>query len=134
MAFGTWGVSIRDNITGKSCIIGMSVDQTGLGYQTFSADSAYSGGGSFVANERDPNIWIRLEYDGTNLNVYFSYNGLYFNLIKSVAVSVFLGAGNVASHVGFGINANNAWLGGAGASTLGAIVMDVLSWECIAIS
>lgn len=118
------GLSVRNSTSGKSSLFGASGDDGGiLGFVNFANDTTFNNDGPFSGEEKPSDFWIKIQNDGTNINVFYSKNGSTFVLVQSQAIaSTFLAA--APTHVGFGINSNNS----AGSPPLFTVAFDLQSW------
>ena len=129
----TWhalGLIVRDSASGRSVLSGFVHEAGGIGVLNFSADSTYASFASYGGSQYPwrNDFWIRLEYDGTNCNLYLSMDGAYWSLHKRHAATALWGyLTNPATHVGFAYNSNNA--GGGDIPN----ELDVLSWQLVAL-
>ncbi|WP_257556395.1 hypothetical protein [Sphingobium sp. CFD-2] len=125
-SYMAWGLVVRDSASSKSVILGFDWEAGGVGGVRMTNDTTYSAFISFGGNQipYPSDIWMRLKYDGTDCNMYHSYDGVYWTRTASYAGTALWGfLTNAATHVGFGYNANNS-----GGTDLGQEV-DLLSWS-----
>jgi hypothetical protein len=120
--FEAWGLVVRDSATGNSMVFGFDVEAGGLGFLKMNSDTSYSGFVSLGGMAYQPNIWIRLTYDGTLCTMFISFDGNYWSPVYQVTSTKWGFLTNPATHYGFGYNANNNGNGGW------AQEVDVLSW------
>lgn len=125
------GLVIRENASGNSLMVGVEGDQQQLGYYSFASDTSFSSDGALGAGNRDcpSDWWMRASYTGTTVDVSLSYDGDYFNLIQSFALSSFFSS-TAPTHVGIGLDPNNSAIG---STTHGSVVLDCLSWALVSL-
>ena len=124
-SYMSWGLVVRDASNGKSVIFGFGYEAGGLGGVRMTSDTSYSAYLSLGGNQLpyQQNIWLRLEYDGINCNMWHSFDGYYWTRTVQYGATALWGfLTNAATHVGFGYNANNAGGGDIGQE------VDLLSW------
>lgn len=124
-SYMSWGLVVRDSSSGKSAIFGFGYEAGGIGGVRMASDTSYNTYLSFGGNQLpyQQNIWLRLEYDGTNCNMWHSFDGYYWTRTVQYGATALWGfLANAATHVGFGYNANNSGGGDIGQE------VDLLSW------
>jgi hypothetical protein len=124
-SFMAWGLVVRDSASSKSVVFGFDFEAGGLGGVKMTNDTTYNGALNLGGNQLpyQMNIWIRLDYDGTNCTMRISADGVYWSQVIQYASSALWGfLTNAATHYGFGYNANNSGNGGVNQE------VDLLSW------
>lgn len=98
---------IRDSTGGNIQAFGASGFQNGLAHYDFNGPTTLASYGNLTGTgaTMPPEFWMRLHYDGTNLNLQISTNGTTFLNVYQTTLTAFLAA--APDKVGFGMDPNN---------------------------
>lgn len=105
VAWVGWGIMIANFAANKHLLFGPKYNNDGLGRYRFSTYDTYVNTDTWTPLECPEVFWLKVEFDGTNLYYFISYDGEFWSKLYQEAVGAYLGT---PDRVGFGVNPNHA--------------------------
>lgn len=106
VAWCGWGIVIANFASNKHALFGVKYANDGIGRYRFSTYNTFIDIDTWTPLECPEIFWLKVEYDGTNVSYFISYDGDYWSKLYQDAVTAFYGS--APDRVGFGIDPNHA--------------------------
>lgn len=106
VAWTGWGIIVANFSGNKHCIFGPKYGGDGIGRYRFGAYNSFIDIDTWTQLECPEYFWLKVEYDGTNVSYFISYDGDFWSKLYQETVAAFYGS--APDRVGFGVNCNHA--------------------------
>lgn len=106
VAWTGWGLVVANFAANKHVIFGVKYGGDGIGRYRFEAYDSFIDIDTWTPYEAPEIFWLKMEYDGTNVSYFISYDGEFWSKLFQEAVGAFFGS--APDRVGFGVNPNHA--------------------------